>query len=306
MRKQLSTLCAAFLICGAVATQASDQRVSHNDASGAAQDIHFLNDHGDIVRGQLCGVPAPDARTQEAVDTLIRQYVAENGAPDKATVNVQVAWHVITKTHRGQTQGNLSDQDIQDQIAWMNTAFAGTGFSFTLASIDRTSNRGWFDRCDQPNNENQMRSALAVDPATHFNIYSCAPSGGLLGRATFPWSYPEDSYRHGVLVHHQTLPSGTAAPYNEGDVMVHETGHYLGLYHTFQGGCSAPGDSVADTPYEASPASGCPVGRDSCASSGLDPITNYMDYSDNYCMNEFTAGQISRMQSSVATYKPSL
>ena len=96
------------------------------------------------------------------------------------------------------------------------------------------------------------------------------------------------------------------APFDLGRTGTHEVGHYLGLDHTFANGGSSPGDQVADTPAEASPAYGCPVGRDTCSSAGVDPIFNYMDYTDDSCMDEFTSGQTTRMQNQVATYKPSL
>jgi hypothetical protein len=155
-------------------------------------------------------------------------------------------------------------------------------------------------------NEMKCKQALAVDPANHLNVYSCGPGQGLLGWSYMPWSYPEDSYWHGSVIHYGSLPGGYLTPYDEGDTATHEIGHYVGLYHTFQGGCTAPGDYCDDTPYEASAAFGCPIGRDTCTQPGADPIHNFMDYTDDYCMYEFTSDQAARIDWALTTYRPSL
>eukprot|EP00981_Chlorochromonas_danica_P000328 scaffold85_cov175-Ochromonas_danica.AAC.13 len=114
----------------------------------------------------------------------------------------------------------------------------------------------------------------------------------------------------GVVINYETLPDGSFYPYNEGITLVHEAGHWLGLFHTFQGGCSNDasdgGDQIADTPAEASPAYGCPSNRDTCTGPsfpGLDPVNNYMDYSDDSCMDSFTDLQRSKMQALWGTFR---
>jgi len=80
--------------------------------------------------------------------------------------------------------------------------------------------------------------------------------------------------------------------------LTHEVGHWLGLYHTFENGCSAPGDSVDDTPFVAEPNFGCPGSVDSCPNDGQgnDLVNNFMDYTDDKCMNAFTEEQFERMR----------
>ncbi len=267
-------------------------------------DIHFLTADGTLVRGQRCAVVDP---SQEEVDSVAREIAefARSYSPDAPqAVTIPVRWHVVRKG-TSVANGNIPDSMIADQIDVLNAAYAGTGFQFTLAGIDRTTNSTWYTGC-YGSAERKMKNALAVDPANNLNIYSCKPKNGILGYAYFPNSYAESNKLHGVVLLDQSLPGGSAAPYNEGDTATHEVGHYLGLYHTFQGGCTGSGDSVTDTPAEASAAYGCPAGRDTCSGGGADPIENFMDYTDDYCMDTFSSGQQTRMHSMTSTYRPSI
>jgi hypothetical protein len=222
---------------------------------------------------------------------------------------IKVVWHVITGRNN---EGYITDAAIAGQIAELNKAYSGfyggvnTGYSFQLVQTNRVNNRSWFVMTPGSKAESQAKNSLAVDPAHRLNIYSCKPGQSLLGWATFPWSYPETDKRHGVVIHYGSVPGGYLSPYNLGGTADHEVGHYLGLYHTFQGGCTAPGDYVADTPDQGSATSGCPIGKDTCPTTGVDPIHNYMDYSYDACYTEFTAGQDTRMDTQVTSYRPSI
>lgn len=92
-------------------------------------------------------------------------------------------------------------------------------------------------------------------------------------------------------------------PYDMGMTLVHETGHWLGLYHIFQGNC-ANQDEVADTPAQKTNY-GCPTTRpDSCpGDASKDMPENYMDYTDDACMYMFTPGQVSRMLAAFETLR---
>ncbi len=252
-----------------------------------------------------CGTHNPPAEEVAAVDqhlSVVRQAISATSGP----VTVPVHWHVI---HSG-SSGQLSMGAINASINVLNAAYGGntggasTRFSFSLASVDYTNNSAWYNGCDAGGTETQIKNALRTGGADALNVYSCNPGGGLLGWATFPWWYDGDPQDDGVVILDASVPGGGAAPYDEGDTLTHEVGHWLGLYHTFQGGCNGQGDEVSDTPAEKSPAYGCPIGRDSCRrNAGADPVTNFMDYTDDACMFEFSDGQGTRASDAWDAYR---
>ena len=225
---------------------------------------------------------------------------AVNAAPSDLEVTVPIYFHVITSG----TTGNLTDRQLRDQVAQMNAAFGGqyggaaTGFSWTFAGVDRTNNPTWY-ASRSGGAEHAMKQALKVPGDNVLNVYTTS-GGAYLG-----WAYlPEitdtaQAYLDGIVIDWRTVPGASSeyeGLYDEGDTLVHEAGHWLNLEHTFYGQCNKTGDYVDDTPAEKSAAFGCMVGRDTCPAPGLDPIHNYMDYSDDPCLTDFTAGQAQRMK----------
>ena len=218
--------------------------------------------------------------------------------------------HVITKGE-GAANGDVSEQMIADQLNVLNVAYAGkdgqggrdTAFRFRLGVGGSHHQRALVHAGARHAAGAQAKTALRKGGAgdaqhLHRQPGRRPPRLGDLPvattRATPRWTAWSCCTR--------SLPGGAAAPYNLGDTATHEVGHWLGLYHTFQGGCIPPGDSVTDTPRVSEPNFGDPArgSIDSCATPAneggpsvkrVDSVQNFMDYTDDICMDSFTKDQ---------------
>ncbi len=279
------------------------------DPAGAGAGASCVDpaDHGAAARGA-------DGRGADHRDITLREQRAIEARTERildrttsdgfqaAAAGIPVYVHVMAGSDGS---GNVSDSQIAQQIAVLNTTYGGgessqaanTGFTFTLAGTDRFFNNTWH----RDGSSTKYRSQTRKGGANALNIWLVDFS--YLGIATFPWDYSRNPKIDGIRVQYSSLPGGSTANYNLGETATHEAGHWLGLYHTFQGGCTATNDEVSDTPAQSSPTNGCPTGRDSCSLAGLDPIHNYMDYSYDSCYNQFTSGQSTRMSQMFAAYR---
>jgi len=254
-----------------------------------------------IGGGRTCGAHVPTTNETENDAKAMKNWIANNGNRiERKTVNIPTYWNTLTNNGRG----GISNDVVNESISILNAAFK-PHFSFTLKGVLVTKNTPYWPISF--NNERQIKSGLRKGGCETLNIYSGNLANDLLGFATFPNECAGDKTLDGVVILDASVPGGTAEPFDEGDTLTHEVGHWLGLYHTFQGGCNGKGDRVDDTPAvqnSDSGNSGCPV-IDSCPNDGLgnDQVENFMDYTDDSCMTKFTTGQFGRMNTQWNMYR---
>lgn len=272
------------------------------------------------VHDRLMAEDPTYAANREAIESFTQNYIATDG--ERALVTIPVVVHVVYNV----AAENISDARIYEQIEVLTEDFrrlnadvgetpayfagiaADCEIQFCLATTDPSGNpttgitrtsttKTSFTTADEMKGATYGKTAW--DRNKYLNLWVCDLSGGLLGYAQFPGGAASTD---GVVIDYAYFGvTGAAAPFNEGRTATHEVGHWLNLYHIWgDDGTSCGGsDLVADTPNQADETYGCPGGtiRISCSNGpNGDNFQNYMDYTDDGCMNMFTAGQKTRMQ----------
>lgn len=254
------------------------------------------------------------AKKLENIENFTRQYLSN---PDNSRIDgivtIPVVVHVVWNT----SAENISDAQILSQIQVLNEDFrrlnsdadgtwpqaADAEIEFCLASVDPSGNattgitRTNTSVTSFSGNDNVKFDATggkdAWPSSDYLNFWVCDLAGGLLGYAQFPGGNPATD---GVVNDYAYTGSGGSAqaPFDLGRTATHEVGHWLNLRHIWgDGGCSVD-DFVSDTPTSDASNGGCNVGHVSCGT--VDMVQNYMDYSDDACMNLYTQGQKDRMR----------
>ena len=269
--------------------------------------------------------PQLEARMQQ-IEDFTRQRIQENGTQESITgniISIPVVVHVIYNT----TQENISQAQIQSQIDVLNEDFRrmntdadnrwsqaiDTEIQFCLATVDPNGNattgitrKSSSTTAWGTNDAMKSTSSGGVNPwntSEYLNMWVCNIGGGILGYAQFPGG---SAATDGVVMSPQYFGSSTkgsgfylSAPFDLGRTTTHEVGHFLNLRHIWGDGNCTADDFVSDTPGSDAPNYGCDPTHVSCGST--DMVQNYMDYSDDGCMNLYTAGQKARMRAVLGT-----
>ncbi|KAK5109224.1 hypothetical protein LTR62_007206 [Meristemomyces frigidus] len=243
-----------------------------------------------------------------AVGSRAARSLVERSTVSPRIQKIPLYIHVITKVSE---QGVITQAMVNAQAATLNKVYNQYGIHFVLQGTTFTANDAWAVAAGS--DMDALKQSLRQGSYSTLNLYFHTDlDGGVLGTCTLPSTVPSGSQASeyvadGCNCNAYTMPGSTMQGYNQGMTAVHETGHWLGLLHTFEGySCSGNGDYISDTPFESVSTNGCPASpwKNSCpAVSKGDPIRNYMDYSIDSCYARFTPGQVQRISTMWTTYR---
>lgn len=265
-----------------------------------------------------CGTDASHA-SEHFLHTIQSLHASQKGGPHGAraaletrdkdknsAITVDAVFHIVAKEDK---KADITNDMPQAQLDTLNLAYKDYGIQFNLINVTWTTNDAW--AVGDKDADAEMKKSLRQGTYRTLNIYFQTDLGGgvgVLGRCTLPSEVangktdPSVYSSDGCNVNANTMPNGSLSDYNHGKTAVHETGHWLGLLHTFEGNsCDGPGDYIDDTPVEKDQTDGCPTTPpkrtcpDQKGDVKDDPIHNFMDYSTDVCYTGFTQMQHDRM-----------
>lgn len=233
-------------------------------------------------------------------------------ARDNAPIIVDTVFHIVAKAD---SKASIADDMPAAQLDSLNESYKPYNIQFNLINVTWNTNDAW--AMGDKAVDKEMKRALRQGSYSTLNLYFQTDLvGGVLGQCTLPTNIadgkenPSVYFSDGCNINAHTMPNGKMQGYNKGKTAVHETGHWFGLLHTFEGySCEGPGDYIDDTPAESTATDGCPVNpaKKSCPdhqkADEMDPIHNYMDYSIDDCYEGFSDLQVQRIFSMWAMYR---